>query len=381
MDSKKFTIKYEFRYNPESKNKGDNNVSTFYDYHQMKIYDSKIYESWKGDEGALSYQFKLHEDLLGRYEGTPEITRFLKRLKDNESIYKLRIEPKRSFRFRDDAAGCYYSKQKKIYKEKFDDKLSHSYAKIDAEKFEEENNIPPHWTYYDTKFSKGLSGLLQQLFCSTLAYEYSKIQWPVNEKESFTFEFDVEERTATLTHLHIYNPDDPYNKYIRNSMRITRKLSSVRQESDNKEKVIDYYLEDKITPWVKYEQDNFNNYINKEEDRHGIYMLYDSTKGFFYVGKAEKVFSRMNQHRQNDEWIKNFNYYRYSLIDPFYEDDIFLIENAAIHDCAMIFNMVANKDYGEKSLSVHLQEGKNIKDICMVNSVRKQTKRPNNKKR
>ena len=74
-------------------------------------------------------------------------------------------------------------------------------------------------------------------------------------------------------------------------------------------------------------------------------------------------------------------YYRYNLIDPFFEDDIFLIENAAIHDCAMIFNMVANKDYGEKSLLVHLQEGKDIKDIRMVNSVKKQTKRPNNKKR
>mgnify|MGYP000850523825 FL=1 len=239
--------------------------------------------------------------------------------------------------------------------------------------------IVPQYNYYITIFSKGLSGLLQQLFVSTLAYEQGGVQWPDNiDREGFIIEFNSVEKTAILKNITIYNPDNPYNKYIRKSMRIVRKQDVI--EDENKD-AIDFYLEDKITPWCEYDKEEFKSKLKSDDNTTGVYMLYDSKKGFFYVGKSENVFTRMQQHKDSQELIKDFDFYRYSLIDPYYYDDIHMIENAAIHDCAMILNMFANKDYCEKSLAVKLPDGRNIKDIYIVNSVKKQTKLPNRKKK
>lgn len=208
-------------------------------------------------------------------------------------------------------------------------------------------------------------------------FEQVGIEWPAQIKqEGFSIEYDTNTKIETLQKIEIYNPDNPYNSYIRKSMRVVRKQFNASEEE---KEAIDYYLENKIEPWHRYDEDEFKDRLKSEDNVAGIYMLYDSKDGYFYVGKAEQVYKRMQEHRDSQELINKFDYYRYSLIDPYYYDDIFMIENAAIHDCAMILNMGINKDYREKSLSGILSEGKNIKDITIVNSVKKQTKRPSKK--
>lgn len=378
---KKFDVCYELKYDPKSKKKEENNIANFYSHHRMKIYNASVYADWEGTEGRRTYKFNIDDKLVEKYESDEEIYRYLKRLKDNKNIYSIQIQPNDSYRFRNDEMGQYYAEKFKEYKKNGLSNLSASCAKNDTEKEylspegkSKHGNIIPIYTYYITIFSKGLSGLLQQLFISTLAYENANLAWPDGvERESFKFSFDPITNTATLVDLNIYNPENPYNKYIRKSMRIVRKQTV--KETDEKD-AIDYYLEDKITPWYKYDEKVFKDGMKSDENAEGIYMLYDSKNNYFYVGKAEKVFKRMQEHRDSEEWIKDFDYYRYSLIDPYYLDDIFLVENAAIHDCAMILNMFSNKDYNEKSLSAILPVNVTIQDIYMVNSVKKQTKRP-----
>lgn len=293
------------------------------------------------------------------------------------------IQPNRSLRFRNDEMGVYFREKKAECKKKQggNDSLAEAYAKTCVEEeylsvagMVKHGKINPQYNYYITIFSRGLSGLLQQLFISTLVFAECGEKWPEGiEKESFVFQFDTELKKATLVEINIYNPDNPFQKYMRKSMRIVRRYTS-QETKDND--VIDYYIDNKITQWDKYDKKEFEEQMKREDNTLGIYMLYDSSRGYFYVGKAEQVYSRMQQHRDSNELIKDFDYYRYSLVDPIYYEDIFLIENAAIHDCAMLFHMIGNKDYGEKSLSLMLPDGKDIKDVTMVNSVKKQSKRP-----
>lgn len=382
-----FNVKYEFRFNPESKKKTDNNIENFYSHHRMKIYEEGVVqEKWEINEAVKKYSFDISEELLKKYESKEDIFRYLNRLKENKSIYSVTIQPNRSLRFRNDEIGIFFRGKKEEYKKNYNcnDSLAESFAKTDVEEeylsdkgIAKHGNIMPQYNYYITIFSKGLSGLLQQLFISTLVFAECGEKWPEGiDKESFVFQFDTELKKATLVEINIYNPDNPFNKYMRKSMRVVRRYTSQETKSSD---VIDYYIDNKITSWYRYNKKEFEEQIKREDNTLGVYMLYDSEKGYFYVGKADQVYSRMQQHRDSDELIKEFDYYRYSLVDPIYYEDIFLIENAAIHDCAMLFKMEKNSDYREKALSIILPDGKDIKDVTMVNSVKKQSKRPNKK--
>lgn len=388
MESK-FIVHYTFRYNPKSKNKKDNNIENFYTHHRMKIYDNTCVEKiWMGEE-KKEFSFDISEELLSEYKNMPEVYCYLERMKDFKKIYSVTIQPNRSIRFRTDVKAKYYwERYQECKKENFDHELCSKYAeKAMVEEYETEEgrkkhaseNLQPKYNYFITIFSKALSGLLQQVFVSTLAYEQSGIEWPENvDRESFSFEFDMENKTATLIDIKIYNPNNPYNKYIRRSMRIIHK-QNINEENDKD--IINFYLENRITPWITYDEKDFVDKMKSEDNIAGIYMLYDSEKKYFYVGKAEHVFKRMKEHRDSNELINSFNYYRYSLIDPSYYDDIFLIENTAIHDAAMILTMERNSDYKEKSLSKALPEDINIQDITMVNNQKMQTKRPGTKQK
>lgn len=379
-----FKVKYEFRFNPESRKKTDNNIENFYSHHRMKIYDNTVEEEWTESEDAKKYSFDISKELLKEYKSQIDIFRYLKRLEENKSIYSVTIQPNRSLRFRNDEIGVFFREKKAEYKKNYnyEDSLAERFAKTDVEEeylsdvgIAKYGKINPQYNYYITIFSRGLSGLLQQLFISTLVFAECGEKWPKGiDRESFVFQFDTELKQATLVEINIYNLDNPFNKYMRKSMRIVRRYTSQETKSND---VIDYYIDNKITQWDKYDKKEFEEQMKREDNTLGVYMLYDSVKGYFYVGKAEQVYSRMQQHRDSNELIKEFDYYRYSLVDPIYYEDIFLIENAAIHDCAMIFNMIGNKDYGEKALSLMLPDGKDIKDVIMVNSVKKQSKRPN----
>ena len=350
----------------------------------MKIYEKGVVqEKWEINEDAKEYSFDISEELLKKFESKEDVFRYLNRLKENKSIYSVKIQPNRSLRFRNDEVGVFFREKKAEYKKNYDFNLAERFAKDDTEKeylsdkgIAKHKKIKPQYNYYITIFSKGLSGLLQQLFISTLVYAECGEKWPEGiDKESFVFQFDTKLKKATLLDINIYNPDNPFNKYMRKSMSVVRRHTFQETKNDDVD-IIDYYIDNKITPWYTYDEKEFEEQMKREDNTLGVYMLYDSQKGYFYIGKAEKVYTRMQQHRYSNEVINKFDYYRYSLVEPIYYEDIFLIENAAIHDCAMIFNMKNNLDYRENTISLILPEGKDIKEVTMLNSVKKQTKRP-----
>lgn len=386
--SSTFIIDYKFRYDPNSKKKKDNNIENFYSHHRMKIYDSSSVESiWNGEEKKV-FSFNISDELFSKYANVPEVTRYLNRMRKFQSIYSVTIQPNRSFRFRTDSVAKYYNDRYKEYEQSFSLEFCRILAKTDVENeyFSKEGrekhageDLKPKYNYFVTIFSAGLSLLMQQIFVSTMAYEQSKVAWPSNvPKEGFSLKFDTGNMTATLIDMEVYNPDNPYNKYIRNHMRITR---SQNLQSQNDKEAINFYVEDRITPWMPYDEKEFSDKMKSEDNTAGIYMLYDSHNNYFYVGKSNQVFKRMKEHRDSNELIRQFDYYRYSLIDPNYYDDIFLIENAAIHDIAMILKMTANTDYNEKSLAAFLPRDVTINSISMVNNHKKQTKRPGIRKK
>lgn len=386
-----FKVLYELKYDLDSpNNKQLNNIQNFYAHHRMKIYDSsKVDLTWEDaseePKESKQFSFDIAEELLEKYKDEPEIYRILKRLEENKKVYKVIIQPNRSPGKRDDEIGAFYKAHKAKYEKEGCPNPAISitqYVKMEISKeffskdgLEKHGVIYPKWNYLVTIFSKGLSGLFQQLFISTLAYENSCTKWPNGvSKENFEIEFDTQNNVAKLVDANVYNPDNPFNKYLRQTTRRVIRRTNSSSDKDDTE-IIDYYMEDYITSWTRYSVDEFATGIKSGDNTYGIYMLYDSEKGFFYVGKAEHVYTRMKEHKDSREEIRDFDYFRYSLIDPYYYDDIFLIENAAIHDGAMLFNMAKNKDYKEKSLAVILPDGRDIKDVIMLNTVKKQTKR------
>lgn len=378
------------------------NLSTFYKYRIMKIpktNDAKmpIYEDWCGNDGLGDYKLLVDNSLLARCqkEYSPQICQLLQRLKECEGIYSLTIRPNQDMRFlvENPAAG---NKCAKTEYERRLLEMERQYPRWpEANRLEDvgqeirdrikTGELKAKWKYFNTVFSPGLAGVLAQLFLSTRAYAAANMEWPMKDPngkvqtESCQFTFDWVNKTATLTGLVVYEPKDPYYIFARENMRPRNPF----RNSGGDEGVLNYYLEEEVTGWEAYDPATFQGNIGSAKDVTGVYMLYNSVKGTFYVGKADHVYKRMQEHRDNArDTIRDFDYFRYSLIDPYYEEDIFLLENAAIHDCAMLFTMPHGKAYKEKALATLLRQKKTapqLDQVCMVNKVERQTRKRNKK--
>ena len=402
MKNHEFEVKYELRYNPKSPNNHrENNLSTFFDRNIIKIQDETVHRDWEGDDGIGIYKLQVDPKLL-HGDFSDEVRQMLKRLKTQSDPsdtlgkdrpaplqaippFYVKITPLNDEKYRSGEVAQklaeFEAEYAKMMKGKRNKSLIKQYAEEDTRKWCQEKGIDYiiKYTYFNTAFSPRFANVLHQLFISTMAYSRAGISWPdETDREGLTLHFDAKNMTATLTGVSVYDPDDPYCRYIRTSTRVLHKRTE--SQDDSGESVYNYYDEWHIGEWMPYDESKFLEKIGyAPEDRDGIYMLFDSEKKLFYIGESNHVFTRMKQHRDSKEGIRNFDYYRYSLIDPFYENDIFLIENAAIHDCAMLLKMPNNNKYNGLALADVLPMELPIQQITMDNRASKQTKRAKRK--
>lgn len=213
----------------------------------------------------------------------------------------------------------------------------------------------------------------KRLFISTIVYDLRGKEG-IPKPESVVFEFDPEKRTVLLNDLILYQPDDPYFLYARNAVStLSVEAIGLKQFAEEGKEVKDFYDGRAMSGWKERE--------HLEEDRHslgqaGIYMLYDAKRNLFYVGKSINLQERLRQHMatENDP-IRGFTHYRYSLISPEYYDIIYLVENAAIHDAAWILEMGKSRRYKLPLAALAKKYGQDISACQMVNSADHQTRR------
>lgn len=227
--------------------------------------------------------------------------------------------------------------------------------------------------YIYCDFDKALLEYIKRIFISTIVYAAKKRKLPNNERETIDFDFDTEAGTVTITAIHVYEPDDPYFEYARNAVyTLSVESIGIGDYAMGEEKVKDFYNWNGISGWKKR-----NGLIDKDGDKSldqkcGIYMLYDANTNKFYVGKAKNLRERIIQHAKNaagNDPIPNFTHYRYSLINMEYYEFLYLIENAAIHDCAMLIEMPQ-----AAKLNKPLKPSKSLNDCKIVNKHERQRK-------
>lgn len=213
----------------------------------------------------------------------------------------------------------------------------------------------------------------KRLFISTIVYDLAEGK-TIPQTESVAFAFDSEERTVLLKDLVLYQPDDPYFLYARNAVStLSVEAIGLNQFAEQDKEVRDFYDARAISGWKEREK------LMEDQDslaKAGIYMLYDAKRNLFYVGKSKNLQERLRQHMaaENDP-IRGFTHYRYSLISTEYYDFLYLIENAAIHDVAWILNMENSKLYKSPLALLSKKKGQNIGTCKMVNIADHQTRK------
>ena len=203
------------------------------------------------------------------------------------------------------------------------------------------------------------------------------------KNESFTFTLKVENAiaTATLTDLDLYkSKGNPFVEYARNSMiqtSVSHVLGKEIFESNKEERIENFYNYDTIKDWQPIE---LLKEIEVGKCKNVIYMLYDEKADppRFYVGQALDLRTRLEQHLAKEtDPIKNFTHFRYTMLNDSYDNYIYYIENAAIHDCAAILNM-PNRKKLKKSLQEYIHSDSvsgSIENVIMVNTAEHQTRK------
>lgn len=216
----------------------------------------------------------------------------------------------------------------------------------------------------------------KKLFVSTIVFQAEKCTIPANE--IVEFEFDTEALTVNVSSLFLYQPqDNPYYKYAKNSVAsLSAEAIGLEQYSiDNTKTVKDFYNLKQMSKWkeiIELEKEKFI------DDKSGVYMLYDEKSNTFYIGKAIKLKKGILKHQKNissNEPIPYFTHYRYSVISGEYFQFLYLIENAAIHDCAWILDMPKAQKFTPSLVKKIEDSGKSLNECKMVNTHEHQTRK------
>ena len=193
--------------------------------------------------------------------------------------------------------------------------------------------------------------------------------FPKDKYETLTIRLDPAGNTAVLTDLGLIEPETELlikafrSRYIGNYNSIAP--AEVPKDKDDP---INYYEKASISGWQKYSGKDLN-----APDSPGIYMLFDSKRGHLYVGKAKLLKKRILQHRKPGDPIPDFDYYRFSEIAHQKKKELFILENTAIHDLAMLFFMPKGPVY--KNLALNSIFGNiSFGNIRLVNTAETQTK-------
>ncbi len=232
----------------------------------------------------------------------------------------------------------------------------------------------PYNLYMRCLLSLKSISIFKKLFVSTMVYMSEGMKCPINE--SVTILFDRETRTATITSLVLYTPENnPFYKYTRNavSMLSAESIGLDGYKKQKEHKIKNFYDTSKMTQWKAY------GYLEREKkisDMPGIYMLYDSATNEVYIGKAKRLKERIEQHRKApNDYMCNFTHYRYTAVCDEYFEFLYLIENAAIHDVAQIVDMTNAKNYTSSLAKLVAKTGNSLDSCHLVNRVECQTKK------
>ena len=231
------------------------------------------------------------------------------------------------------------------------------------------NQLISTYSNYIAIFSEYLWNKLSVLFISTFVTKNLS-----ESKEGLRLTFNVQNKTVSIDDVYIdSHSDNPFYLFARRTAMLTTFKSVIKKEPAEKKK-INYYEGEKSTEWKTFE------YLTKlkEENieiKNVIYMLFDCERNYFYVGKADKMVKRLFQHRDDaTDKMRAFTHFRYTPIADEHVNDIYLIENSAIHDCAAIFNMPSGNHYKNIDMETHIFSGSINSKITMTNDVEKQTK-------
>lgn len=316
------------------------NLPTFLNYRYFTI-PAEVHNGWLDEEGNDTYSFNV-DAALREHFSDPDISRILNAMNDPGIEPKVTISPNNGTRV----------------------------------EIEEGKSKGHHWyKHYRIQLSLLLHEQFKQLFVSTFVHQVQGKELP---GEHFTLRIDTANKTATLVSLAVHMPEDPFLIYARRAARYAsfdRIFQAEQTEQANTGKINNFYEES--SGWKPAgELDSM------EEVKNVIYMLYDENSNRFYVGRADNLVWRLRQHQKGlseNEPIPDFTHFRYSTISPEYSDYSYLLENAAIHDCAWILNMPGTQRY-RPSLQTFIRGKNDLNDTLMVNSVDMQTRLRNKKK-
>lgn len=318
----------------------ERNLPTFLNYRYLTI-PTKVHNGWLDEEGYDTYSFKVDPALTEHYSD-PDISRILNAMNDPGIEPRVTIFPNNGTRV----------------------------------EIKEGTSKGHHWyKHYRIQLSLLLHEQFKQLFVSTFVHKAQGKELP---GEHFTLRIDMAEKTATLVSLAVHTPENPFLVYARRAARYAsfdRIFQAEQTEQANIRKINNFYEES--SGWRPAgELDSM------EEVKNVIYMLYDENSNSFYVGRADNLVWRLRQHQKGlseNEPIPDFTHFRYSTVSPKYSDYSYLLENAAIHDCAWIFDMPRTQRY-KPCLQATVRGKSDLNNTKMVNAVDMQT-RPRNKKK
>ena len=177
----------------------------------------------------------------------------------------------------------------------------------------------------------------------------------------------------------MYEPkNNPYFDYARNAVNtLSVEAIGIGDYSISEDKVKDFYNWNSISGWKERKTIMAAKGEESLEGKAGIYMLYDAVANTFYAGKARNLRERIIQHAKNvvgNDPIPDFTHYRYSLINMEYYELLYLIENAAIHDCAMILDMPKASKLNKALVNVSKKAGAPLETCKIVNTHERQRK-------
>lgn len=313
----------------------DIGISTLFKWHRFTI-DSKIHKSWVNYNNYL-LKYKLLIDNSVFKSISPASCEILKELSENNEIY-FSVEMNKGKRYT-------------------------------------ENGMLP---YIRCVFDKSMLEYIKRIFISTIVYSSKNARLPDNEHETIDFLFDTDKKTVTITQIHLYEPDDPYFEYARNAVyTLSVEAIGIGEYEMTGDKVKDFYSWNNISGWKKREEIMKSNGEQSLDKKAGIYMLYNAESNEFYVGKAKNLRERIIQHAKNasgNDPIPDFTHYRYSLINMEYYEFLYLIENAAIHDCAMILDMPKASKLRKPLVKILNKNSQSLDECKIVNTHERQRK-------
>lgn len=311
-------------------------VPTLFKWHRFTI-DAEIHKKWICvDDYLKKYRLEISDQIFKRI--SKEATEILKDMMDNTDIL-FSVESNK------------------------------------GERYLQKGKTP----YIRCVFDKAFLEYIKRLFISTIVYESKQMTLPEEKHESIDFEFDTEKKIVTIIDIKLYEPlNDPYFEYARNAVcTLSVESIGIGDYSISEDKVKDFYNWNNISGWKKRQDIMTEKGEESLEGKAGIYMLYDTAKNEFYVGKARNLRERIIQHAKNtvgNDPIPDFTHYRYSLINMEYYELLYLIENAAIHDCAMILDMPKASKLNKPLMRVAKKASLSLENCKMVNTHERQRK-------